>query len=87
MALGLSSGTFGAFALWQLILLVGKMATSGAGHRFGSLLTIVAFFAKLPLYMFCGMLASRLGHGAFGCFLAGVVLVYFCLVTWAASGP
>jgi hypothetical protein len=87
MTLGLVSGGFGAFVLWQLIQLVGKAMTVGGNTRTGTVVTVLAFFAKLPLYIFAGMLATRLGHGAFSCFLTGVVLVYFGLIAWALARP
>ena len=86
-SLGICSGLFGIAVLWQLILLMGRAASSGAPPRFGSLITIVAFFAKLPLYAVCGLASARIGYPAFGCFLAGVVLVYSGLVAWAGSRP
>jgi len=85
MALGVGSGMFGALVLWRLILLFGAVATSGRSTKLGIVTTILAFFAKLPLYILCGMLAARIGHPAFGSFLAGLVLVYFCLIAWAVG--
>lgn len=86
-ALGLTSGAFGVFVLWQLIQLVGKAAAAGGNTKTGTILTVIAFFMKLPLYVFCGMAANRLGGAAFACFLAAVVLVYSGLIAWALARP
>jgi hypothetical protein len=87
MSLGLSSGTFGAVALWQLIQLTGKAMSTGGNTKTATIVTVLAFFAKLPVYAGCGMLATRIGPTAFSCFLVGVVLVYFGLIVWAMARP
>ena len=87
MLIGLASALFGVAVLWQLVQLLGRSVSAGRNAGCGTFLTIGGFFAKLPLYIACGMVAARLGHAAFSCFLAGVVLVYFCLVARAVARP
>ena len=85
MAMGLASATFGAAVLWQMIQLVGSMAAKGSSPGCGAILTILAFFSKIPIYVALFSVSNRIGHAAPSCFLAGVLLVYFCLVAWAAA--
>jgi hypothetical protein len=51
----------------------------------GTLLTILAFLAKIPLYGLLWVAAQRIGEPAAGSFVAGVVLVYLALVACAAA--
>ena len=85
MAMGLVGAIFGVAALWMLIKWLGTAATAGASPRLGSLLTLLAFAAKIPLYVVLWRLSSAIGGSASGCFIAGVVLVYFAVVAWAVS--
>ena len=85
MSLGLFGAAVGVAGLILATRLAGGVATAGAKPGLGVLLTLIVFAAKVPLYFALWTLSRSLGEGAPGCFLAGVVLVYFCLVAWAVS--
>lgn len=81
MAIGLSTGAFGAYTLYATILLL-KDATGN--NRLGTVLTLMAFFLKFPVLGLGGYLSYRLGTISLACFVAGVLVVYFALV-WRAA--
>lgn len=85
MALGLTGTGFSVTALWLLIKQLGKVPADSRRSKTTSILIVIAFFAKLPLYMVVGILAYRIGGGAPTCFLLGIALVYFALVGWALA--
>ena len=85
MSIGLAAGAFGAAALWFLIQLIGTMSRGGKSPILGTILTILAFAAKLPVYMVAWRAVEAIGSPAPGWFLGGVGLVYSCLVGWAAA--
>jgi hypothetical protein len=85
MVIGLTSALFGVFILWQLICVIGKAVTEGGSPALGTGLTIFGFFLKLPILGFAYIAARAIGHGALGCFLAGLMLVYFAVVAWAIA--
>jgi hypothetical protein len=85
MAMGLAGAAVGVVGLILATRLAGAAATAGAKPGLGVFLTIVVFAAKIPLYYVLWTLSQSFGGSAPGCFLAGVVLVYFCLVAWAVS--
>ncbi|HRI43006.1 MAG TPA: hypothetical protein PLL78_09425 [Fimbriimonadaceae bacterium] len=85
MALGLVGTGFSIVALWWVVRLTGGLAPLGAAPRFGASLAILAFLAKLPIFIALGLVAQRLGGPAPGCFLLGLGLVYLALVGWALA--
>lgn len=85
MALGLASATFGVFALKMVIGLLGDAVGRGATSPFGATVSILAFFAKIPLYIVVWGVSQKIGDPAPGCFLTGVILVYSLLVAWAST--
>lgn len=85
MAIGLSSALFGVFILWQLICIIGKAITEGGNPTVGTIMTGFGFFLKVPILIFAYMAATRIGHAAPNCFLAGLMLVYFAVVAWAIA--
>jgi hypothetical protein len=85
MALGLVGAMFGATGLVLVMNLVGTRSKAAGGERFGVIVPVLVFLLKIPMYALLGTFAQRIGGAAFGCFLAGVVLVYFGLVAWASA--
>lgn len=85
MMLGLASATFGVFALKMVIGLLGDAVGRGATSPFGATVSILAFFAKIPLYIVVWKVSQKIGDPAPGCFLTGVILVYSLLVAWAST--
>jgi hypothetical protein len=85
MALGLAGAGFSVTALWMIIKQLGRSAADSRRAKFAAIITVIAFFAKLPIYMLLGMIAHAIGGGAPTCFLLGVGLVYFALVGWALA--
>jgi hypothetical protein len=83
--MGLAGASFGLAVLWMLIDLIGRAVTRGLKPSAGTLLTILAFLAKIPVYVVLGAAARELGAMAFGFFWAAVVLVYFAVVASAAA--
>ena len=83
MLLGLTSALFGLIVLWYLIGVIGKAMTEGGNPGVGTWMTIMGVFLKVPILILAWMAAKRLGHAAPGCFLFGLVLVYFGVVAWA----
>ena len=81
MLLGLSTGAFGAYSLYAVILLLKDAA---GRSRTGVALTLIAFFAKFPVIGLGAYISYRLGVPSLGCFVAGVLVVYFGLV-WRAA--
>ena len=85
MAMGLAGAAVGVAGLILATKLAGAAATAGAKPSLGVLLTVIVFLAKIPLFFVLWTLSQSLGGSAPGCFLAGVLLVYFGLVAWAVS--
>jgi len=85
MAMGIAGAAVGVAGLILATKFAGSAANAGAKPSFGVLLTIVVFAAKIPLFYVLWTLSQSVGGAAPGCFLTGVVLVYFCLVAWAVS--
>lgn len=81
--LGVGATAFNLIALWLVIRLLGAPPEEGPKRVLSTGWVVVAFFAKLPLFVLLGQQAHRLGGAAPGCFLAGIALVYSLLVGWA----
>lgn len=84
MAMGIAAAGFGVLGLWLLVGLLGRAVIRGLKPGVGTSLTILAFLAKIPVYVVLGGAADRIGGLALPFFVTGVVLVYFALVAWAA---
>ncbi len=83
MTLGLFGTGFNLWAMWKVIVLIGKASEVGRPQRVGATLTALAFLVKLPLFVALGIVAQRLGGAAPGCFLGGLGLVYSALIGWS----
>ena len=83
--------SFGSLAVaFNLVVLRFTVALFGQSlgeskKRAGSTFLILAFFLKLPLYVFAGWYVNRIGNNAPPCFLGGVALVYFVMVWWSLT--
>jgi hypothetical protein len=84
-ALGLGGTGFNILALWGIVRLLGYSFQKGNPPKLGSIISVIAFFIKLPLFIAFGIIAQRIGGAAPTCFLAGLALVYSCLVGWALA--
>lgn len=85
MGVGLVCSLFGVAVLWYLIGVIGKAMTEGGNPGLGTMLSVLGVFLKIPLYVVGWLAANRLGAPAPGCFLAGLMLVYFGVVAWAMA--
>ncbi len=85
MALGLCGAAIGVAGIAMVVGRIGHEAPLGSKGRYGVVFPVLVFLMKLPVYAALGMLANRLGGAAFGCFLSGIVLVYFGVVAWASA--
>lgn len=85
MALGLAISAFNLCALWGVIRLMGRASESNPRPTFGTVLVVLAFFVKLPVFVLGLTYARSLGEGALTCFLLGVALVYSALILWALA--
>ena len=81
MLLGLTTGAFGAYTLYAIVLLLKDAA---GRSKTGAALTIIGFFAKFPVLGLGAYISYRLGMLPLGCFVAGVLVVY-CGLVWRAS--
>lgn len=85
MTIGLIGATFNLYILWRAIGFLGATTKiSGADPRTAAWI-VVAFFAKLPVYVMLGSYAHKVGGSAPTNFLFGVGLVYFFMVGWALA--
>lgn len=78
--LGLFSTGFGLAVWWYITGLICHGVQRGAKPMFGSIVIVLAFLCKLPLFLAAANLAIKIGGDARGCFLGGLGLVYCCLV-------
>jgi hypothetical protein len=85
MVLGLAAAGFGVAGLVLATRLVAQAAAGQKPGSAGVLLPGLFFLFKLPVFVGIGMWVQGMGGAALSCFLAGVVLVYFGLVAWAAA--
>ncbi|HSI73510.1 MAG TPA: hypothetical protein VK934_10060 [Fimbriimonas sp.] len=85
MSIGLAAATVGVFALVGFTKLFAEAAAEGANPKQGAFFTALAFVVKIPLYILAFKAAELLGGAAPTCFIAGVVVVYSCLVTWGMT--
>jgi hypothetical protein len=86
---GFTFGIIGAaFNLWALKAIIGLGANAAPypkATKLAPALIVLAFFAKLPVFIGLGLICSRIGPPSLTCFLIGVALVYFSLVGWALA--
>lgn len=84
-SIGIAATGFNVLALWLTVRLVGHASSGEPAPRLGATLVALAFLVKLPLLVFAGLYAQRLGQLAGTWFLAGVGLVYSALIGWAMT--
>lgn len=79
LALGLTSGSFGAWSLYAVVKLL-----RGAATPVGVGFTVLSFLAKFPLIGVAGFLSWQMGNISLTFFTIGIVMVYSALV-WRGS--
>jgi len=85
MALGLAGTGFNLWALKAVIGLASAHSVNDMARRKGTLLIVLAFLMKLPVFIVLGLVAHRIGGPAPACFLLGLALVYLALVGWSLA--
>lgn len=90
--IGFGLGVFGAgFNILAMRWVVGLAADYAASPNASpkptkmTMLIVMAFFVKLPVFVGLGLYSKTLGNVALPCFLWGIGLVYFALVGWATA--
>lgn len=85
MLMGIAGTGFSVLALWWVIRLAGSAAPASKRASVGTMLIVLAFFVKLPIFIALANLSHRIGGSAPTCFLLGLALVYCTLVGWALA--
>ncbi|MBI1756844.1 MAG: hypothetical protein HYR64_07035 [Fimbriimonas ginsengisoli] len=85
MTMGLGGSLFNLWALWAAIKLLGTLPPSGRTASLGSVFVVVAFLAKVPIFVGLVWLTYKVGEAAPPCFLTGLGLVYSGLVGWVLA--
>jgi len=78
--LGTAATTVDLFGLWGAIRLFGRPAATDSGAKFLSVLIVLVFFMKLPIFFFLANISHHLGAASDKGFLLGIGLVYSLLV-------
>ncbi len=85
MSLGIVGTSFHLWALWRLCVLSGAVAPAGPKAQLGAILSILAFFMKIPVLMVISNAMQKLGGQAHSCFLSGLGVVYCLMIGWALA--
>jgi hypothetical protein len=85
MAAALGAGGIGVVALAGTSFLVGRLMADRGTPKIGTTIILLAAFVKFPLLIGAWFFVKRLGGGAEGAFVSGILLVYSALVGWAAT--
>lgn len=85
MACGIVGSSFNLGALWWIIGLGSKAVGTSKGERMGAAAIVIAFFAKLPVFIGLGILCQRVGQPALSCFLIAIGLVYSTVIGLALA--
>ena len=85
MACGIVGASFNLGALWWIIGLGSKTTGTKQGERLGTILIVLAFFVKLPVFIGLGILCGRIGQPSFNCFLIAIGLVYSAVIGLALA--
>ena len=71
---------FSVLALWGIIRLASAGSTNESGARWATLVVVLAFFVKLPLFVLLAQRANAMPNPTATYFLGGIALVYSLLV-------
>jgi hypothetical protein len=82
---GIVGAAFNLWALWAIIGLGAAAAPYPKSSRLMAVAIVVAFFAKLPVFIGLGLFCIHIGPPSLGCFIIGVALVYSATVGWALA--
>ncbi len=93
MALGIGGATFNLWAIWLMTGALGRLMKDPSEDfkietkkaKIASVLIVLAFFSKLPIFLSFAIITRRVGPPALTCFLVGVGLVYFALIGWTLA--
>lgn len=80
MSLGLFGTGFSMIALWGILAVAGKSIKETAQTDGAAVFAAAAFLMKLPIWSVCAMIAQKAGGPTLNCFLAGIALVYSCII-------
>lgn len=85
MAVAWAAGGAGALALVGMSGMVGRLIADQASPRLGTFIVVLGAFVKFPILIGAWWVVRRQGVVVEQSFIAGIVLVYFALVGWAAT--
>ncbi|MGV3615792.1 MAG: hypothetical protein ACO1SV_10705 [Fimbriimonas sp.] len=85
MAVAWTAGGMGAIASVLMAGMVGRLMASEASPKLGTFIVVLGAFVKFPILIAAWWVVRRQGVVVEGSFIAGIVLVYFALVGWAAT--
>jgi hypothetical protein len=78
--LGTAATTVDLVGLWGAIRLFGRPAATDSSAKLLSVLIVLVFFMKLPIFFFLANISHHLGAASDKGFLLGIGLVYSLLV-------
>lgn len=85
MAVAWAVGGLGAAAMVGMSSMVGRLMADQASPKLGTFIIVLGAFVKFPLLIGAWWIVRRQGVLVEQSFIAGIVLVYFALVGWAAT--
>ena len=85
MAIAWAAGGAGAMALVGMSAMVGRLMADQASPKLGTFIVVLGAFVKFPILIAAWWIVRRQGVVVEQSFIAGIVLVYFALVGWAAT--
>lgn len=92
MALGIAGASFNLWAMWLMTGALGSLMKEPLDEEFqikkiriASVLIVLAFFSKLPIFLALSMFTRHLGGPALNAFLLGLGLVYLAMIIWALT--
>jgi hypothetical protein len=85
MACGIVGAGFNLGALRWIINLGSQAVGTSKGERLGAMAIVVAFFAKLPVFIVLGLVCRHIGPACLNCFLIAIGLVYSAIIGLALA--
>ena len=85
MAAGIGGSFINLYALWAIIRLSSALFADEMKSQTGAIFIVLAFFAKIPLFLGLWLLCGKLGAPSQTYFLIGLGLVYSASVGWSLA--